>query len=144
MNNLPDNYDLHKEQKDFHDRLLVCVYTFIQWSRRDSYCSHLFADAPRLLNISSTHLTYSDPSIFSLATRVNGWCRVKECRPAYQKQLCLIVALYGILRMYRKYMRREVSAIRLNHCVDYLENIAKNGLDGFEVRGNIRAGWRLR
>jgi len=141
MNKLPDNYDLHKEQKNFHDRLLVCIYTFIQWSRRDSYCSHLFADAPRLLNI-STHLSYSDPSIFAIM-HVKRF-RTKRLNPAYQKQRCLLVALYHVLRTHRGYMRGELSAVRLNHCISYLENIAKNGLDEFEVRGNIRTGWRLR
>ena len=139
MNKLPDNYDLHKEQKNFHDRLLVCIYTFIQWSRRDSYCSHLFADAPRLLNISSTP---GDP-VYIISIHTKNFRRTR-LNPQYQKQLCLATALYKIMGVHYQYREKEVSTIRMNHCINYLENIVKNGLDEFEVRGNIRAGWRLR
>ncbi|KKL22845.1 hypothetical protein LCGC14_2431360, partial [marine sediment metagenome] len=32
---------------------------------------------------------------------------------------------------------------RLNHMINYLENIADKGLDAFEIKGNVRVGWRL-
>lgn len=134
------DYDLIKEQKEFYDRLLVCARTFIKWSQRDSYCSALFEDVPRLLNISTIHI---DSTAFIPGSFCRNFRRTRT-NPIYWKQLCLITTLYKILYCHWLYKQQRFSKKNLNHCVNYLENIATKGLDSFKVRGNIVKGWRLK
>lgn len=140
MYGLPDNYDLHIEQKAFHDRLLKCIRIFIKWSQRNSYCMSVFEKSLNLLNLSAYRENAALFRVGSLAKKF----RIKESRPIYLKQLCLLYTLYRILELHRDYKAQKVSAIRLNHCVNYLENIIEKGLDPLKVRGSIKAGWRLK
>lgn len=132
--------DLYRERKNFHDRLKACVLTFAKWADRDSYCQPLFYNIIPFLGM---NLHNADSTLLSLGFPAKKF-RIKRLNPAYRKQLCLLNSLYYIIQVYWGYLKRKVSSVHLNHCINYLEGVAKKGLDSTEVIGNVRTGWRLK
>ena len=59
------------------------------------------------------------------------------------KYRCLGAVIAFILIQWWKYGEMLVPSGRLNHMINYLENIVAKGLDAFEITGNVRKGWRL-
>lgn len=131
----------YQEQNAFKKRLQACILAICKHEVMTRYYENVFykilakLQAPPIEN--AAMLPYEGYNF-----------RSKNIRPDLQlrrhhKFSCLITTIAFIWLQWWNYQGMLVSSGRLNHMINYLESIVDKGLDAFEVRGNIRKGWRL-
>ena len=131
----------YQEQKVFEKRLRACVLAIWRWKMTNTHYENIFY---KMLNMLKASLT---ENVHMLPCRGFGF-RTTDVRPDLMFRLndkynCLRATLAFILLQGWQYQNMLVSSGRINHMINYLENIVAKELNSFEIRGNVRKGWRL-
>lgn len=131
----------YQEQNAFEVRLRACIVAIAKWKSTSTYYENEFY---RLLGQVKPR---SVEDIGRLPYQGHDF-RTKNIQPELRLRLhhkyeCLLATSAFIVLQWWLYCNMLVSSGRLNHMINYLENIVDKGLDVFNVVGNVRKGWRL-
>lgn len=129
--------DFYQEHKVLYNRLKTVLWKLRIWTRNTPRHQQLFQRGLDSLK----PMPFEDRAILISG---NTGVRAKQIPPLYSKIFCLLVTVCYIITEWHGYCKKEISPIRINHYINYLENIAVKGVDSFKIIGDIKTGYRLK
>lgn len=135
------DFERYQEQKAFEKRLRTCIIAICKWKTTNTHYEDRFYRLFGMLKAPTIGNFYLSP--FEECN-----FRIRKFRPELRfrfrdKYRCLGATLAFIIRQWWNYHQMIVSSGRLNHMINYLEDIADKRLNVFEIKGNVKKGWRL-
>lgn len=136
------DFERYQEQNAFKKRLQACIVAIAKWKTTlPRYEDNLY----KMLRMLKAPVI---ENIYALSD--HGHCfRTKSLRLNLkqrflnQKYGCLITTITFIILQWWNYQHMLTSSNRMNHMINYLENMVDKGLNAFEVQGSVQKGWRL-